>query len=145
MKNKIVNRIPVKVTKFFEFEACHHLVKYSGACERPHGHSYKLYVTVEGVPNKNNGLVVDFKELKKVVNETIINKVDHYDLNEVMPQDFAMGFSDNTTCENMITAFWYALDHTLAENYEGVLLSELKLYETSSSFATLTRDMVCGG
>jgi len=145
MINSKICKIPVRLTKFFEFEASHHLVNYKGACERPHGHSYKLYVTVEGIPVDGLGMVMDFKELKAIVKEQILDKVDHYDLNDAMPQEFAMKYTDNTTCENMIIAFWYALDHIISENNSSVKLSEIKLYETSSSYATLTRDLVYGG
>lgn len=135
-----MHNIPVKLVKEgFSFEACHSLVEYEGACNRLHGHSYKMTVAVEGVP-KNDGLVIDFKYLKNIVNEVIIDKVDHYNLNEVMPTEFSL--QGNTTCENMIVAFWYALDHEITERFEGVKLSELKLWETENSFAVLTREMV---
>jgi len=138
--------IPVKVTKFFEFEACHKLDNnYSGPCERLHGHSYKLYVTVEGISSKEVGMVIDFKVLKNIVNEIVIEKVDHYTLNEVMVTEFNMSSDQNTTCENMLIAFWVALDHEIAERAEGVKLVALKLYETSGSYAELDRKMVYGG
>jgi 6-pyruvoyltetrahydropterin/6-carboxytetrahydropterin synthase len=146
MNKNFVNRIPVRVTKHVEFESCHRLVKYSGPCERMHGHTYKLQVTVEGVPDtRADGLVIDFKDLKKIINEVVVDKVDHQDLNEVMVKEFAFADDVNTSCENMIIAFWYALDHHISENFEGVKLQELKLWETTNSFATLTRDMVYGG
>ena len=58
----------LKVTKQFDFEAAHFLTKYHGKCERLHGHSYKLFVTVEG-PLQENGMVIDFVILKKIVKE----------------------------------------------------------------------------
>lgn len=135
-----MQRIAVRLNKEFTFEAAHNLVVYKGACERLHGHSYKLHVVVEGVPSEEDGLLIDFKNLKKLVNEVIIDKVDHQELNEVMSRDFDM--HGNTTCENMIIAFWYALDHELSERFEGVKLAELKLWETATSHAILTREMV---
>ena len=56
------------VTKLFEFEACHHLPHYDGACHNLHGHSYKLEVTVSGQVSKNEndpkcGMIIDFKDL----------------------------------------------------------------------------------
>jgi 6-pyruvoyl-tetrahydropterin synthase len=146
--SNVLKNIPVNLTKEFEFEACHRLVGYNGPCERYHGHSYKLEVTVQGVPKGRNGcggLLVDFKELKDLVKEEVIDIVDHEDLNVVMHQMFNMTPTQNTTCENMIIAFWYALDHTISEKFEGVTLNKLKLYETRTSCATLTRCMVYGG
>jgi 6-pyruvoyltetrahydropterin/6-carboxytetrahydropterin synthase len=138
------NKIPVRVTKHVEFEASHNLIHYNGPCERFHGHTYKLEVTVEGVPSNKQGLVVDFKDLKSIINSTIINKVDHEYLNRVMVDEFGMDSDQNTTCENMIVAFWYALDHPISEiaGADYIHLAEIKLWETTNSYATLTRDMV---
>lgn len=139
--------IPVRVTKHVEFEAAHNLVEYRGACERLHGHTYKFEVTVEGVPDERTGLVIDFKDLKRVMEDEILKHVDHQFLNDIMHRDFGMKTYENTTCENMIVAFWYALDHVITEMSDGdryVKLQELKLWETSNSFATVTRDMVYG-
>lgn len=133
------HKIPVNITKKFKFESSHRLVNYKGKCNRYHGHSYVLEVTVEGIPNKQ-GLVMDFGELKKIVNELIIKKCDHWNLNKTMPLIYSM--HENTTCENMIVAFWYTLDHYILENYEGIFLKKLKLWETDSSYAELTREMV---
>lgn len=143
---EINEAIPVRVTKFFEFEACHRLDNnYAGPCERWHGHSYKFFVTAEGIPSKVDGMVIDFKKLKAIVNDVVISRVDHYTLNDVMVTEFNTKSNQNTTCENMIIAFWVALDHEIAERAEGVKLVKLKLYETSGSYASLTRDMVYGG
>lgn len=139
--------IPVRVTKHVEFEACHNLINYKGACERLHGHTYKLEVTVEGIPNEQ-GLVIDFKHLKAILESEVLTAVDHHFLNETMPKNFNMEVWENTTCENMIVAFWYALDHAITENSESdkyVQLQEIKLWETTNSFATLTREMVYRG
>lgn len=135
--------IPVRLTKEFSFEASHRLVNYVGPCAKWHGHTYKLQVTVEGVPNKETGLVMDFKDLKRIVEEHIIQYVDHNALNKTMPKWFSL--NSNTTCENMIIAFWYVLDHEIMEKYEGVKLVELKLWETATSHATLTREMIYNG
>lgn len=138
-------KIPVRVTKHFEFEASHSLVhNYEGPCSNVHGHSYKLFVTVEGVPNIDNGMVIDFKLLKELVNAELVNVIDHTELNNSMSV-FMNTSSNNTTCENMIVAMWYALDHVIQERFEGVKLYEIKLYETSGSYATINRDMVYGG
>ena len=136
----MINKVPVTVTKRFTFEACHRLVDYKGACERMHGHSYKMEVTVKGVPNDKN-LLMDFKILKILVNEAVIDKVDHQDLNEIMPEVYAT--VGNTTCENMIVAFWYAIKNRLAfYHYDNIELYRIRLWETEDSYAELTADLV---
>ena len=62
MANKF--RLNVK----FDFAASHFLTKYHGKCEELHGHNYKLIVTVEG-PVKDDGMVIDFKIIKKIVRQ----------------------------------------------------------------------------
>jgi len=141
--DNIMDNTVVRITKRFTFEACHNLVNYEGPCHRLHGHSYKLYVTVRRFINPNSGMVMDFKTLKSIVNTHVIDKVDHQNLNEIMPEEFQMSPKDNTTCENMLVAFWVALDHSLLS--EGVTLDKLKLYETEDSYAEIDRRDIYNG
>lgn len=72
----------IRITKKFDFEAGHALFGYDGKCKNLHGHSYKLYVTVIGEPinnphNVKNGMVIDFGDLKRIVQEQIIDAFDH--------------------------------------------------------------------
>lgn len=129
-------RSRITVVKKFTFEACHHLVKYKGACERPHGHSYKLEIGVSGFPDYR-GLVIDFKELKALVNDLIISKVDHYDLNDEMVKSFNM--NGNTTCENMVQTFFEVLDSEITGMQPSLRLEFVKLWETEDSYAYLDR------
>jgi 6-pyruvoyltetrahydropterin/6-carboxytetrahydropterin synthase len=62
----------IRVTKFYDFEMAHALWNYDGLCKNIHGHTYKLYVTVMGVPcndsdDQKNGMVIDFGDLKRIV------------------------------------------------------------------------------
>lgn len=71
-----------KVTREFSFEAAHMLSGYSGQCKNLHGHSYKLQVSVEGSPKNRPGeddseMVMDFSDLKRIVDERVVSKVDH--------------------------------------------------------------------
>lgn len=121
----------VEVTKEFTFDSCHQLLQYKGACERLHGHTYKLQVTVQGKVD-HRGIVVDFKDVKKKVNELIVDRLDHYNLNDKM--------TFNTTAENMVVYFYDLLEiyfNELSEQ-EGryITLREIKLWETPTSFAT---------
>lgn len=72
----------MKVTREFSFEAAHMLSGYAGQCKNLHGHSYKLQVTVEGSPSHRQGesdaeMVIDFTDLKAVVQKEVIDCVDH--------------------------------------------------------------------
>ena len=63
------------------FSGGHHLRNYPGNCEKPHGHNWKVKVTVRAAELDELGLGIDFKTLKKHVN-TVINELDHSDLND---------------------------------------------------------------
>ena len=119
----------VYCTKEFEFEAAHHLVNYEGDCARVHGHSYKLQVTVSGridlatTQYASDCMVIDFKKLKKIVEDTIIRTHDHADLNELYP---------NPTAEVMVVGMFFKIYKKLPLD---VHLESVKLWETSTSFA----------
>lgn len=63
------------------FSAGHHLRDYPGNCEKPHGHNWKVEVTVAADGLDELGMAVDFRTLKQAVAE-IIATLDHCDLNE---------------------------------------------------------------
>ena len=72
----------IRVTKQFDFETGHALYGYDGKCRNVHGHSYKLSVTVIGTPIQDNehvkfGMVIDFKDLKTIVKDEIVDVFDH--------------------------------------------------------------------
>lgn len=109
------------VSKEFTFDSAHFLTKYHGKCENLHGHTYRLRVTVEG-PVQKDGMVVDFKELKTVVKERVIDKYDHQNLND---------FFENPSAELIAMKIWEDL-------VGGVVgrLAEVVLWETADSFVT---------
>jgi len=72
----------MRICKEFYFDAAHMLPDYDGKCARLHGHTYKLEVVVGGKV-KSDGMVMDFSIVKKVVNEMVIEKLDHSYLNDV--------------------------------------------------------------
>src|SRR5204862_1850974 len=74
-----------------------------------HGHNYELEVSLEGNPDDKTGYIFDLSRLKAVVNEKIIYKVDHKNLN--LDVDFMKGI--NPTVENIIINFWKQLEPTL--------------------------------
>ena len=114
------------ITKHFGFEACHHLPHYKGACHNLHGHSYKLDVTVGGSIIKDGpkqGMIMDFKDLKKIVKDYVVDKLDHEDLNNHYP---------NPTAEIMVVDIGKTIMQNLPDN---VYLVSVKLWETEDSYA----------
>ncbi|BDD03661.1 6-pyruvoyl trahydropterin synthase family protein [Aureibacter tunicatorum] len=106
------------------FEGCAH--------ENWHGHNYHLTVTVKGRPDEDTGMVMNFKDLKRIVKKEVISKVDHKNLN--LDVDFMKG--KMTTCEVLVEAMWGVLAPKISEFTDGrVVLHSLKLYETNTSFA----------
>lgn len=121
----------VKVTKRFSFEACHLLPYYRGACHNIHGHSYKLEVSVIGEPitdkdNEKCGMIIDFKDLKEMVKNSIISKYDHSNLNT---------YFDNPTAEIMVKHIGYEIMELLKDYNTKARLFSIKLWETEDSYA----------
>lgn len=72
----------IRITKEFKFETGHALFGYDGLCKNVHGHSYKLAVTILGKPITDSsdvkfGMVMDFSDLKAIVNKLIVKPFDH--------------------------------------------------------------------
>ncbi|WP_299098334.1 6-carboxytetrahydropterin synthase [uncultured Winogradskyella sp.] len=139
----------IRITKQFSFEAGHALYGYDGKCKNLHGHSYHLFVTVIGEPiidhsNVKFGMVIDFGDLKKIVNKEIIDVFDHsmiFNKNtphlnlakELKNQEHHIILVDyQPTTEMMVIDFAEKIKKHLPEN---IALHSLKLSETSTSFA----------
>ena len=123
----------VYVTRKMHFNAAHRLhnpLKSDewnrstfGPCNNAnwHGHNYDLEVTVAGEPDPETGYVIDLGELKKVIEEKIISKCDHSNLN--LEVDFLQGIIPST--ENLVVAFWRELEHALPSGrLHRILLKE---------------------
>jgi len=116
----------VMVVKQFEFEAAHFLPMYDGPCSVMHGHSYKLDVGVVGLIDEGTGMVMDFSELKRTVNEKVVQPLDHSLLNAVSLSGFPYYMP---TAENMVVWIRGALDGMIPA------VSFIRLWETSTSYA----------
>jgi 6-pyruvoyltetrahydropterin/6-carboxytetrahydropterin synthase len=90
-----------------------------------HGHNYVLEVTVAGVPGKKTGYVIDLKNLKRILQREILEKVDHKHLNHDV--DFLRGIIP--TAENIVKSFWNILEPKITE---GKLYS-IRLQETENN------------
>jgi len=91
-----------------------------------HGHNYVLEVTVEGEPDPVTGMVFDLRELKQILNEEVVEPMDHRFLNrEVPPFDRIV-----PTTENLAAEVWKRLDPRIGRG--NVRLRNVRLYETSA-------------
>ncbi len=91
-----------------------------------HGHNYTLEVTVCGIPNPKTGYLIDLKILKKIINEEIIEKVDHKHLN--IDVDMFKGVI--TSLENIIAVFWQSLEKKIPNGK----LFKIKIFETDNNW-----------
>jgi 6-pyruvoyltetrahydropterin/6-carboxytetrahydropterin synthase len=105
----------------FRFAAAHVLPRYEGPCSRLHGHNYRFLVAVEGEVDPKSGMVADFGDIKRVVEEQVLARVDHRSLNDLL---------ENPTAENIVRWIW----ETLAPELRG--LTEIRLYEIPDSCVT---------
>lgn len=81
----------LSITKIFKFEAAHYLSEHPGKCKNMHGHSYTLEVEVcygIGQSLPPNMMVIDFGDLKKLIDPYIEEKLDHKLLNETFHVDY---------------------------------------------------------
>ena len=110
------------------FAGGHHLRDYPGECEKPHGHNWKVQVTVKASELDKLGMGIDFKILKKFVNATI-DKLDHTNLNEL--PIFA---TKNPSSENIAVFIFDDLEDAL--NHDRYHLYSVTVYETDTSGLT---------
>jgi 6-pyruvoyltetrahydropterin/6-carboxytetrahydropterin synthase len=125
----------VYLTRLEHFNAAHKLYNPDwsreqnelvfGKCanENWHGHNYELYVTIKGKPDAGTGFLFDVKKLSNIINEYVVDKLDHKNLN--VDVDFMKGQMCST--ENLAIAIWNQLAPHIPS---AVKLHCIKLYET---------------
>ncbi len=113
------------------FAAGHALRGYRGKCENPHGHNYKVQITLHGDRLDNIGLLFDFKDLKAAMGE-IVDRLDHQFLNDLEPFQRL-----NPSAENMARYFYQEIGESLARATNGrVKVKQVKVWETDTTTAT---------
>ena len=138
----------IKITKQFSFEMAHALRNYDGLCRNLHRHSYKMDITLAGQPlhdesSPKNGMVMDFGDLKRLVNEEIISLLDHAlvlnaktdaKLVEALKQNYEkiVIVDFQPTTENLLN---FIADKLKAKLSERVKLTRIRLRETDTSYA----------
>lgn len=114
------------------FSAAHRLTRYKGKCEHLHGHNYKIEVTVRAEAPRSGGMVIDFGDLKKATHE-VLEKLDHYYLNDIEP------FTDlDPSTENIAAYIFREVVKNLGD--DGKLVNRVAVWESDTSKATFIRD-----
>ena len=112
------------------FSSGHYLRNYHGKCENPHGHNYKVFLTLIGEHLDEAGLLLDFKLLKQVM-RPVVDRLDHQMINDLEPFTTL-----NPSAENLARYFYQQASGQLLEMTEGrVRVKDCTLYETDTSFA----------
>ena len=113
------------------FSSGHYLRNYHGRCENPHGHNYKVRVTLMGRELDGTGLLLDFKMLKQVM-RPVIDRIDHQMLNDLEPFTTL-----NPSAENLARYFFDQTNDQLTLMTSGrVRVKDCTIWETDTTSAT---------
>jgi 6-pyruvoyltetrahydropterin/6-carboxytetrahydropterin synthase len=120
-----------EVTVEDTFAAGHYLRNYKGKCENPHGHNYRVRVTLAGRELDQAGLLLDFKDLKRVM-KPVIDYLDHRMMNDLEPFTTL-----NPSAENLAKYFFDQTNDRLKQHTNGrVEVKQVTIWETDTSIAT---------
>ncbi|HTV14654.1 MAG TPA: 6-carboxytetrahydropterin synthase QueD [Acidobacteriaceae bacterium] len=113
------------------FSSGHYLRNYKGKCENPHGHNYKVRITLRGEKLDHAGLLLDFRDLKLVM-RPVIERLDHQMINDLEPFT-----TINPSAENLAKYFYDETNRQLAEMTAGrVSVKDCTIFETDTTTAT---------
>jgi len=112
------------------FSAGHALRGYKGKCENPHGHNYKVKMTLEGPQVDGIGLLCDFAQLKEAIHG-VIRGVDHKFLNDQAPFDVI-----NPSAENIAKYFYDETSRQIRALPAGARIQSITVWETDTTCAT---------
>jgi 6-pyruvoyltetrahydropterin/6-carboxytetrahydropterin synthase len=119
-----------EVTVEDTFAAGHYLRNYKGKCENPHGHNYKIRVTLAGAELDKAGLLLDFKDLKDIMKQAI-DRLDHQMINEIEPFTVL-----NPSAENLSKYFFDETNARLSTVTNGrVRVKDVTVFETETTTA----------
>jgi 6-pyruvoyltetrahydropterin/6-carboxytetrahydropterin synthase len=120
-----------EVTVEDTFAAGHYLRNYKGKCENPHGHNYKIRVTLAAEELDKAGLLLDFKDLREVM-KTVIERLDHQMINDIAPFTVI-----NPSAENLAKYFYHESDVGLQRaTNQRVRVKSVTVFETDTTTAT---------
>ena len=135
------------ITKSVKFDAAHVLTNHKGLCKNLHGHTYRVDVSVRQAEGDGSDMVMDFKDVKHICEETVLSKFDHafiYDETSAGESEIAAVVHRNgmrtaalpfrSTAENLARWIFEALEGRIAG------LHAVRVYETSDSCAEYTAE-----
>lgn len=147
----------MRITRRLEFDAGHRIASHESQCRHLHGHRYALEVTLSGdiihrpgAPNE--GMVMDFSEVKRIAQSTVVDAWDHAFLVhqadavvlaflESIPGHKTVVLDAPPTAENLAALAFRRLDAAYADQYGNHLkLERIRLYETPNCWADASRD-----
>ncbi len=134
------------VFKECRFDAAHVLTNHAGQCKNLHGHTYRVIVEVSQRVSESEDMVIDFKDLKRLIEELILSRFDHaFIFNEASDSEReiaevinrhgmkSVGLPFRSTAENLARYFFLQLS-------DRVAVSAVKVYETPDSCAEYRKD-----
>ena len=113
-----------------QFAAAHQIRGIEGGCERLHGHNWKVEVFVSGDKLDENGLLIDFRDIKDKT-EALMEELDHKFLNELEPF-----ITLNPSSENISRHVYEALSRQF--NTDAIRISKITVWESDSACASYT-------
>jgi len=117
----------VSITRVSSFDAAHFLAGHKGKCARMHGHTYRIEVeVVRGGGLDMHGMVMDFGDLDEVIQQSVIDPLDHRLLNDIL---------SDPTAERIAL---YALERIQEGLPSGVSVRRVRVWETPDSYAEVT-------
>jgi 6-pyruvoyltetrahydropterin/6-carboxytetrahydropterin synthase len=121
-----------EITIIKSFSAAHRLADIGGKCEELHGHNFKVEVTVAAPELNPAGILIDFRDIKRWLNE-ILNNIDHKDLNE-------LSFFKKTNPSSENVAEYIFREMTLKNKQLNVKISRVKVWESENAAVTYIAD-----
>jgi 6-pyruvoyltetrahydropterin/6-carboxytetrahydropterin synthase len=147
----------MRITRRLEFDAGHRIPDHQSQCRHLHGHRYALEISlvgsvIESAGRADNGMVMDFSEVKSIAMEHIVSVWDHaflvwredhavHDFLATLPDHKTVTLDAVPTAENLARIAFAILDPLYRDNYGNHLrLEQIRLYETPNCWADVIRD-----
>lgn len=147
------------ITRRLEFDAGHRISTHNSQCRHLHGHRYAIEITLsgniitdEGVAEQ--GMVMDFSEVKRIANKVLVDKWDHaflvysgdtrlINFLRSLEDHKTVVFDSQPTAENLALAAFRILDKAYSDNYgDHLQLERVRIYETPNCWADAVRDQL---
>ena len=141
-----------KIKKLFDFPFGHRLSKHYGLCKNVHGHNAKVEIILEAKYLNDNDMIIDFSDLKKIVNHLFMDKVDHCSiLNEedtetiksiskIQEEGKIICVPSDPTAEYLCKYFFDLLNEHFTINYGHILVDRVRIWENDRSMAEYSLD-----